>query len=68
MMDLVDKIIAHEQGDLDETATIALFQELVNSGQAWQLQGSYGRTARKLIDAGLVTVPQKAGDATSDQS
>jgi len=55
-MDQVDKIIAYEQGDLDEDATIELFQELVNSGLAWQLQGSYGRTAQSLIDAGLVEV------------
>jgi hypothetical protein len=53
-MDQVDKIIAYEQGDLDEDATIELFQELVNSGLAWQLQGHYGRTAKSLIDAGLV--------------
>jgi hypothetical protein len=53
-MDQVDKIIAYEQGDLDEDATIELFQELVNSGLAWQLQGSYGRTAASLIEAGLV--------------
>jgi hypothetical protein len=55
-MDQIDKIIAYEQGDLDEDATIELFQELVNSGLAWQLQGSYGRTAKSLIDAGLVEV------------
>lgn len=50
----VDQIIAFEQGDLDEDATIALFQALVNSGLAWQLQGAYGRMASQLISAGLV--------------
>lgn len=54
MKDQVSKIIAYEQGDLDEDETIELFQELVNSGLAWQLQGSYGRTAASLIEAGLV--------------
>lgn len=53
-MDQVDKIIAYEQGDLDEEETIELFQELVDSGLAWKLQGSYGRTAASLIQAGLV--------------
>jgi hypothetical protein len=51
-MDQVDKIIAFEQGDLDEEGVIELFQELIDSGLAWQLQGSYGRMARNLIEAG----------------
>jgi hypothetical protein len=51
----VDKIIAYESGELSEPDTIALFQELVDSGLAWRLQGSYGRTAAALIGAGLVT-------------
>lgn len=51
-MDQVDKIMAFEQGDLDEEGTIQLFQELIDSGLAWQLQGSYGRMARNLIEAG----------------
>ena len=46
------KIIAYEQGELDEEGILELFQELINSGLAWELQGSYGRTARALIDAG----------------
>jgi hypothetical protein len=53
----VDKIIAFESGELDEDDTIALFQSLVDSGAAWQLQGSYGRTATALIEAGLVVAP-----------
>jgi hypothetical protein len=52
-MDLVDKIIAYEDGTLDEQATIAFFQDLINSGLVWQLQGHYGRTAASLIQAGL---------------
>lgn len=51
---MLDLIIAYEQGELDEEATIGLFQQLVDSGMAWQLQGSYGRTAVALIEAGLV--------------
>jgi len=52
---MLDKIIAYEQGDLDEDETIEFFQELVDSGVAWQLQGHYGRTAVAMIDAGLIT-------------
>lgn len=53
----IAKIIAFENGELDERETIDLFQELIDTGIAWSLQGSYGRVAARLIDAGLCTVP-----------
>jgi len=49
----IDKIISYEQGELDEDQTVELFQELINDGSAWTLQGHYGRTATALINAGL---------------
>ena len=51
----VDQIIAFEQGDLDAEGTLALFADLVASGQAWTLQGSYGRTAASLIEQGWIS-------------
>jgi hypothetical protein len=48
----IDKIISYEQGELDDDQTVELFQELINSGLAWTLQGHYGRTAAALIEAG----------------
>lgn len=53
-MDVTDAIINYECGMLDEEKTIELFQELVNTGMAFTLQGSYGRTAVALIEAGLI--------------
>lgn len=53
-LDLTDKIIAFECGELDEEEQIDLFQGLVDTGLAWELQGNYGRTANYLIDKGLI--------------
>lgn len=53
-MDTVDFIIRYEAGELNsEQELVDGFQELIDSGMAWHLQGHYGRTAQGLIDAGL---------------
>ena len=53
-MDQLDKIIAYEQGELDDVETVELFQALVDNGMAWNLQGSYGRQAKAFLEAGLI--------------
>lgn len=55
MLNQVDNIIAYEQGELDQSDTLAMFAELVKSGLAWQLQGHYGRTAARLIETGFLS-------------
>ena len=52
--DTVGNIMAFESGELDEDATLELFQHLVDTGLAWQLQGTYGRAASRLIEAGKI--------------
>lgn len=49
-----DAIIAYENDKLNDEETLDLFQKLVDSGLAWQLQGSYGRMAQRFLDAGLI--------------
>jgi len=52
-MNQIGKIISYEQGELEEEEIVELFQELINSGLAWELQGHYGRTAKYLIETGV---------------
>ncbi len=48
-------VMAYEQGELDLPGVVSLFSALVASGMAWQLQGSYGRMARALIEDGYLS-------------
>jgi hypothetical protein len=57
--DLVGSIMAYEGGELSDEDTIKLFQHLVDTGQVWSLQDSYGRQAMAMIEAGLVKPPKK---------
>jgi hypothetical protein len=56
---MIDKIIAYESGEMTEEEVVDFFQELVDSGLAWRLQGSYGRTATVLIESGFVTPAER---------
>ena len=42
--------------DASEEEVLAGYQELVNSGAAWRLEGSVGRQAMSMIEAGLITL------------
>lgn len=53
----LDTLIAYEAGELDDNDTLGFFQDLVDSGMAWKLQGSYGRTASQMIEVGLINEP-----------
>jgi hypothetical protein len=53
--DIVGRMTAFENGELDDDQALELFGELIKSGMAWQLQGAYGRTAGDLIARGIIT-------------
>ena len=38
----VDKIIAYENGEMEEEEMVAFFQEMIDSGLVWQLQRDQG--------------------------
>ncbi len=59
---LINDIIAFEEGDIDDDRLLGMFQHLVDTGMAWKLQGFYGRTAIALIEAGHITRPDKSGN------
>lgn len=53
-MNVVDKIIAFESGEMTAPEMVYFFSELIKSGMAYTLQGSYGRTANRLIEIGIL--------------
>lgn len=53
MDSLLDKMIAWEEGTLNEDDMVSLFQDLIDTRMVWRLQGCYGRQAMALIEAGL---------------
>lgn len=56
----IDKIIRYENGEMKEDEVISFFQEMIDSGLVWQLQGNYGRMAKSLIENGLCQLPAMA--------
>lgn len=43
----------------DYTDIVSAWQYLIDSGDAWSLQGWYGRTAQDLIDRGICQQPEE---------
>jgi len=65
-MDIVNSIMDYESGDMSQKEEILFFQQLIDTGLAWTLQGSYGRTAIRLIEAGLCTEKGNNNASTPD--
>jgi len=47
--DFLDQIMEYESGELNDKGIIEMYSEMVKTGVAWKLQGSYGRTAEAFI-------------------
>lgn len=60
-MNTAYQLMRYEQGEMSDEEVAKLFQSLVDSGLAWQLQGHYGRTAARLLAAGVIHQSQKDG-------
>ena len=53
-MNVSEMIVKYEQDELNDKQIIELFQELVDTGLAWNLQGHYGRRAYEMLGEGLI--------------
>lgn len=53
--DLVGEIMDFESGNMGDERRLELFSHLIKTGQAWSLQGSYGRNAKALIATGYIS-------------
>lgn len=48
-----------EGNGLTEKETLDLWQENVDNGNVWTLQGWYGRNAQAMLDAGILKHPKE---------
>lgn len=61
--DVTGAIIKYEEGDISEKEYYELFQYLVDSGMAWELQGFYGRQAAMMLEEGYLLPPDRVKPA-----
>ena len=52
MTDFTATMIAEGVEPADDETTIEAWQHLIDTGLAWRLQGSFGRGAKAMIEAG----------------
>ena len=55
-MKMIYTLMDYEKGKLNAEETIKLFQNLIDSGLIFGLQGHYLEVARDLVEAGLVNL------------
>jgi hypothetical protein len=59
---LLDKILKYESGEMEHEESIEMFQELLNSGLIFKLQGTYQRTASRLLQMELIKMPHEGSN------
>ena len=52
---MFERLMRHEGGEMSREESLKLYSDLIKSGECWELQGAYGRTARDLIEAGIIS-------------
>lgn len=57
---IVADIHAWSTGTIDDDGLVRLFQHLVDTGAAWQLEGAVGRAAMDLLEAGAIMLGPEA--------
>lgn len=62
MIDMIDLSALYRE-DAEEDEVIAAYQHLIDTGQAWHMDGHTGRTAMRLIEDGLCMLgPERVRD------
>ena len=51
----VDLMMVYESGEANINQIIELFADLIKTGMAWTLQGSYGRAAQSFIEREFIS-------------
>ena len=51
---IVDQILDWESGEMSTEVEAAFFQNLMDEGILYGLQGMYGRRAQELLDTGMI--------------
>ena len=55
-MDMLDAcLICEGSQEAEEHEVLEAWAHLIKTGAVWSLQGFYGRTAARLIEAGIIT-------------
>jgi hypothetical protein len=61
---VAESLSSYENGTLDESAVVELFQHLVDDGQVWELDAKYRKKAVELAEAGVIALPNFGLDTT----
>ena len=67
LVQLVEQLIAYEEGLMTEDEETALFEHLIETGTCWHLDGHYQRVGATLLEAGLIKPPEKKVEALTSK-